>query len=90
MMRRVATGASGSPGVRARFDARPGATGCRRPGTGNSDRNQSQGTRVPLYVLTRLALQLVRLALLPVEAAGPSRSRLLLHRARLVLRNRIG
>ncbi|MFZ0218141.1 MAG: hypothetical protein WAM30_19575 [Candidatus Dormiibacterota bacterium] len=42
-----------------------------------------------LYVLTRFALQLVRLALLPVEAAGPSRGRLFLHRARLVLRDRI-
>jgi hypothetical protein len=40
-------------------------------------------------VLTRFALQLVRLALVPVEAAGPSRSRLFLHRARLVLRDRI-
>ncbi|MGH7912779.1 MAG: hypothetical protein ACREQM_01325 [Candidatus Dormibacteraceae bacterium] len=41
-------------------------------------------------MLTRLALQVVRFVLVPVEAAGPSRSRLYLHRARLLLRDRLG
>jgi hypothetical protein len=40
-------------------------------------------------VLTRLVLNLVELVLLPVEAAGPSRSRLMLHRARINLRARL-
>jgi hypothetical protein len=40
-------------------------------------------------VLTRFALHLVQVALFPVDAAGPSRSRLLLHRARISLRARL-
>lgn len=41
------------------------------------------------YVLTRFVLQMVRLVLLPIDAAGPSRSRLYLHRARFVLQGRL-
>jgi hypothetical protein len=40
-------------------------------------------------VLTRFALHLIRLALVPVELAGPSRSRLRLRRARMKLQRRI-
>jgi hypothetical protein len=40
-------------------------------------------------VLTRLVLHVIQIALLPIEAAGPSRSRLYLHRARINLRARI-
>jgi hypothetical protein len=40
-------------------------------------------------VLTRLFLHLVQLILLPIEAAGPSRSRLMLHKARINLRQRL-
>jgi hypothetical protein len=43
-----------------------------------------------MCVLTRFVLQVVRLVLFPVDAAGPSRSRRYLHRARLSLRDRIG
>jgi hypothetical protein len=40
-------------------------------------------------VLTRLVLHIVQIALLPIEAAGPSRSRLMLHKARINLRARL-
>ena len=41
-------------------------------------------------MVTRVALQLIRLALVPLEAAGPSRHRLRLHRVRLRLLGAMG
>jgi hypothetical protein len=39
-------------------------------------------------VLARLVLNLIQILLVPVDAAGPSRSRLMLRRARINLRAR--
>jgi hypothetical protein len=52
-------------------------------------RNLQSPFNVGVDVLTRVVLHLVQVMLLPIEAAGPSRSRLYLHRARLMLRARL-
>lgn len=62
----------------------------RESGAGSAAKAETKPVlRRSTCVLTRFALQMVRLILLPIEAAGPSRSRLYLHRARLVLRDHL-